>query len=100
MSKPGDISDADWNAAGQVVNLQGYAADPEHIEPVVRAILAAKAEEREACALLAETEAVRVRRRMAETTDAHKMLVNQAWGMCADTAAIIRDAIRKRGEVS
>ena len=75
-------------------------AAADAVDAISRAIMAAKVEEREACALIAEAEAVRVRRRMSETTDTRKMLVNQAWGMCADTAGIIRDAIRHRHETT
>jgi hypothetical protein len=95
MTKPEDIPQSVWDVA-KVLVFGEYFTESAGIAEVARAILAAKAEEREACELIAETEAVRVRRRQAETTDSHKMLVNQAWGMCADTAGIIRDAIRNR----
>lgn len=107
MGKPEDIPQDVWDDAWGVEAWArphyAPASTTEEdklnvVKAIARAILAAKAEEREACAATAEAEIVRVRERMSETSDEHRMLVSQAWGMCGDTAAIIRDAIRKRGE--
>ena len=67
----------------------------ERLKDLVREAIIA---ERAACEQVAQIELDRVIKRMNETDGSQKMLVNQAWGMCADTSAIIRDAIRKRGE--
>jgi len=70
MTRPEDISDEVWNAAGRVVNMQGFAAKPEIIEPVARAIM----DEREECAKAVE--------------------MGDSWTSRFEHAA----AIRKRGE--
>jgi hypothetical protein len=94
VSRSDDIPQDVWDAAYEA----SYTGKMPVVDNVARAILAAKAEEREACAAAAEAEVARTRKRMTETIPDQRMYVDQAWGMCSDTAGIIRDAIRKRVE--
>ena len=94
MSRPDDIPQDVWDYAEIALKFVPSGDDNAQIASVARAIL----DERERCEMIAQAEIDRTKRRMAETPDEPRMLVNQAWGMCGDTAAIIREAIRKGGE--
>lgn len=50
MSKPDDITDAIWDATKAVAVEIRKAHEIYHIEPIARALMAAEAREREACA--------------------------------------------------
>lgn len=81
MKKPDDIPQDAWDEVDVWANW--YVADPLRTveEAIARAILAAKAEEREACALVAD--------------DYHNKTPNRSLRM---GAGWIADDIRKRGE--
>lgn len=106
MSRPEDIPQDIWDAAeavGEAIygrHERGWVMWPlvsEHGNPaqeiVARAILAAKAEEREACAELADAQAVEPDPDEQDPYDDYEM-------GCRGTARRLAAAIRKRGEVN
>ena len=88
-TKPDDISQEAWDAAGSIKPLPAFKfaewAQVLHAD-IARAIMAAKAEEREACAAVANNELAR-----QSGSDAW---ANGYRSACAEIA----DRIRKRGE--
>lgn len=106
MSKPDDIPQEAWDAAQPFVVEQFGGNGPTVVGfqrtrvIIARAVMAATAAERDACAQLAQAEADRTSARMDPTLLDRMIHVDSAWRMCADTSAIIRNAIRKRGEAT
>lgn len=98
MSKPDDIPQDVWDMAANT--LDDHAYNPLRVIPIARAIMAAKAEEREACAKLVDDAGQNQRK-----TALHSL----KWGVPEDTAnhrymadrhAEVAAAIRKRGEAA
>lgn len=93
MSKPEKIPQYTWNAAVRCAETALRNLPDDHgdmsfeIATIARAILAAKAEEREACAQIADP---------IETDDHMSDIEKQAY----DLRDVISQEIRKRGELS
>lgn len=111
LDKPDDIPQDVWDVAwdlvcnGEAEKVPYYAMSDEITVArkldtlyIARAIIAAKTEEREACLAEVRAEIAYTRGRMAGCDDSFRMLMSQAWGMCSDTAGVIAERIRKRGE--
>lgn len=103
MSKPEDIPQDVWNSTtetfDQMLGCSGYpGARDDSIAVLARAIMAAKKEEREACAQVAVEIAAGRMRQSHEAKAANKRAEFRDFESMSMSATDVAFAIRKRGE--
>lgn len=96
--RPSDVPQNIWDEAERL-DVETSAFNPSAAEIIARAIMAAKAEEREACATIADKIGAARSRQCSEARAAKKRSEGRDFESMAMSAIDVGYAIRKRGDV-